>query len=151
VLTLLMLEWRDGRAKAKAGREAVAAAQAALPAVIGYDYRTLDADFAKAEKYLADYGKGPDGKPQKLLTNFKTTTSKSVADAANRYKVTIKADVVSSGVLKVDSPSTVTVLVFADQTVTNTKLKAPRIDRNRIRVQLHKMGGQWKIVALDPL
>lgn len=138
---LLFVKWENGRAEAKAGPAALAVARVAVPALVGYNYKTLDADFTRAEKYLTG----------KFLADYKATTEKTVKDAATRYKVTVKADVVAAGVIKVDSPSKVTVLVFADQTVTNTKLKAPRIDRNRVRLDLRKVDGQWRIAALTPL
>jgi Mce-associated membrane protein len=145
----LFYTWETDRAEAKAGPQALKVAAAAMPFLISYNYKTLDTDFAKAETYISDFGHGNDKTTFK--TDYKKTVEKSVRDAATRYKVVVKADVAYAGVIDVKSASSVVVLVFIDQTTTSTKTTAPRIDRNRVRVDLHKVGGHWRVTALIPL
>jgi hypothetical protein len=45
----------------------------------------------------------------------------------------------------------VLLLAFVDQTATNTRLAAPRIDRNRVRVDMRKVAGRWLINQVTPI
>jgi Mce-associated membrane protein len=49
------------------------------------------------------------------------------------------------------STTRATVLVFVDQTVTNSQLKAPRLDRSRVEVTLVNSHGRWLINNLSPI
>jgi Mce-associated membrane protein len=43
------------------------------------------------------------------------------------------------------------VLLFVSQTVTNSQLAAPRLDRSRISVTLLRSGSRWLIDKLNPI
>ncbi|MDX6287502.1 MAG: Mce-associated rane protein [Frankiales bacterium] len=137
---LLFYKWEHGKAVASAKRDAVAAASVAMTNVLSYDYKTIDADIARAQRYLTGT----------FRTEYVATTEKTVKDAAVRNKATVKADVAYAGAIKA-SPNKATVLIFVDQTATNTALKAPRIDRNRIRLEMSKVNGKWLVAKLTPL
>jgi hypothetical protein len=74
-----------------------------------------------------------------------------VTPLATKYKATSTADISAVGVKSV-TPSTATVLLFADQTVTNTQLSTDgRLDRTRIEADLVRVDGHWLINKLTPL
>ena len=45
--------------------------------------------------------------------------------------------------------SKASVVVFLDQTVTNTQSTVPTVDRNRLLIQLERHHGQWQIKAIQ--
>ena len=41
------------------------------------------------------------------------------------------------------------VLLFVDQSVSNTKLPDPRIDRSRMKMTLEKVDGRWRASKVE--
>ncbi|MGA7050903.1 MAG: DUF3329 domain-containing protein [Mycobacterium sp.] len=58
-------------------------------------------------------------------------------------KATAHGVVVDSAIAS-ESMGKVVVLLFIDQTVTNTQVPDPRIDRSRIKVTMEKVDGRWR-------
>ncbi len=52
--------------------------------------------------------------------------------------------VVVDSAIQSESMNKVVVLVFIDQTVTNTAAPDPRIDRSRIKMTMEKVDGRWR-------
>ena len=52
--------------------------------------------------------------------------------------------VVVDSAIQSESTNKVVVLVFIDQTVTNTTAPDPRIDRSRIKMTMEKIDGRWR-------
>lgn len=123
-----------------AGADAVDAASAEVATVLSYDYRHLDDDFKRAEAQLT-----PRFRPKYIAT-----TAKGVEPLAAKYKAISTAAVTSAGLITA-SADRVTVLVFVAQTVTNSQLSAPRLDRSRINVTMVRAGDRWLIDALNPV
>lgn len=126
-----------------AGPSAKAAAAAALKevqATLTYNYKTLQADFATAEQGLT----------ARFKPSYEQTTKTSVTPLATKYHATSSASVQPVGVSQA-GPTTVKVLLFVDQTVTNTQLSKPRLDRSRISATMVKVNGRWLIDNLVPL
>ena len=119
---------------------ALAAATSGVATVLSYDYRHLDRDFAKAESLLT---------PQ-FRKQYDKTTAAGVKPLAAKYRAVSSADVTAGGVVSA-APSRAVVLVLVSQTVTNSQLAAPRLDRSRIDVTLVERGGRWLIDRLDPI
>lgn len=119
---------------------ALGAATSGVATVLSYDYRTLDKNFAKAESLLTPHFR-------KL---YDTTTARGVKPLAAKYRAVSSADVTAGGVVQA-SGSRAVVLVLVSQTVTNSQLAAPRLDRSRINVTLVHRGGRWLIDGLDPI
>jgi len=130
----------DRRDSTRTGDAAAKAARAGLVAALSYDYRHFDADIEKAEAFLTPTFKD----------EYHKTSINSVRRGAIRYKASVQADVVAAAPISVNGDR-VTVLAFVDQTATNTKLSAPRIDKNRVRVQMREVDGHWLIDQLDPI
>jgi Mce-associated membrane protein len=131
------------QASSLAGPQAVAAETAAsneTRATLTYSYKHLAADFATAEKGLTPA----------FAANYRSTTAQKVTPLATRYHA-VSTAVVSDAGISALTATTATVLVFADQTVTNSQLPHPRLDRSRIKVFLTFSGGRWLISNLKPI
>ncbi|MGH3863752.1 VirB8/TrbF family protein [Actinokineospora sp.] len=93
-----------------------------------------------------------------LAGNFTTVTANSTEKFAQQYKqvsdnltqlimqmkATSKGAVTQLGVVESDADSAVLIL-FLDQTITNTNAPQPRVDRNRMRLSLVLSGDRWLI------
>jgi len=125
-----------------ARREAIAAASSGVATVLSYDYRHLQNDFKDAEALLTPG----------FRAKYVKTTAAAVEPLAAKYRATSTAVVPpgAAGAINVGTGRAV-VLVFVDQTVTNSQLAAPRLDRARIDVTLVKSGGRWLIDKLSPV
>ncbi len=95
-----------------AGMTAVRAAEDAVPPVLSYDYRTLDADFAEAENYLtAEFAAKRTELFEQQAESGMTLLEQVVTD-----KVVVVARVSASGLTRVsEDGERATVVVFVDQ------------------------------------
>jgi Mce-associated membrane protein len=122
-----------------ARNSAVATARGYAVDLTTYDHAHLDADF------------------QKVLNNstgaFRsqyTEASQTLRDLIAKFQATATGKVLETAVLSADTHHA-TLLLFVDQTVTNTNSKDPRVDRSRMKMSLEKHGGTWLISSLDLL
>ncbi|GAA2488775.1 hypothetical protein [Streptomyces gobitricini] len=145
---LLAREYRDGRGAERARAEAAAAARKAAPVVLSYDHRRLERDFAAARAHLT----GP------FRDEYRRTTTSVVAPTARKYRGVVKATVVEppgggDPAVSVVSASRdrVVVLLFVNQVTTSTQVSGPRVDLNRVRMNLTLTSGGWKVSAVDAL
>ena len=113
----------------------------------GRDARLLLADAHAANK---DFAAAEKGLTARFTPSYEHTTATSVTPLATKYKATSNASVAAAGVSQA-GPNTVDVLVFVDQTVTNTQLQHPRLDRSRIKVTMVKVNGRWLVDNLQPI
>jgi Mce-associated membrane protein len=116
------------------------AAVAEVKATLTYNYKTLDANFAAAERGLTP----------SFRVSYSHTTETSVRPLASKYHAISTASVAAAGV-SAASENAATLLLFVDQTVQNTQLPHPRLDRSRIRVSMVRTNGHWLINHLAPL
>ena len=130
----------DRHARNSASTAALSAASAGVATVLSYNYRSLDHDFSAAEALLTPA----------FRKAYVATTAKAVQPLAAKYKAVSTAQVSAAGVISASS-TRATVLVFVSQTVTNTQLSAPRLDRSRIQVELVHTHGSWLINKLTPI
>ena len=82
---------------------------------------------------------------------FKDMYSKSSVELRQlliENKATAHGVVVDSAVQSADKNKAV-VLLFVDQSVANTKLPDPRIDRSRMKMTLEKTDGTWKASKIE--
>lgn len=124
----------------KTRSDALAAARSHAQVILSYDYRTLDADFAKAQAALTG----------KFKKDYARTTSTVVRPSAEQYKVVVKAEVTAASVVRATDHQVVT-LLFVDQTTTSTRLEGPKVDLNRVRMTLVEKDGKWLVSELDAL
>lgn len=119
----------------------VATAASSVRVVLSYDYRHLDKDFAAAERLLTPA----------FRKKYVDTTNKGVKPLAAKYKAITSADVTGAGLVSTTRGSCDHVLVLVQQTVTNSQLAQPRLDRSRIDVLMVRRDGRWLIGDLNPL
>ncbi len=137
---LLTVRARTADRVEQARTEATAAAEATAVDVLSYDYRHLDRDFARAKAGLTG----------SFVDDYAKTTRTVVRPTATEVRAVVKADVAASSVVRAD-PNRVVVLLFVNQTTTSTRLDAPKVDLNRVRLTMDRVDGRWlvsKVVAL---
>lgn len=136
LVAILVPTWLHQKHVNAARVSALKAASAYAVDFGSYDYRHLDADFAR----VADH----------LTPGFKKTylsDSSKLRPAIVQYQGRSTATVQGVAAGRV-TDSTASVLVLLDQTVTTAQSSAPRIDRNRLQMILVRQGGQWRIAKL---
>ena len=98
-----------------------------------YDYRDLGGNFRLVAARATDRFAGQlDALTEQLGPELQQT--RAVATATAR----------SAGVVRADTGKAV-VMVFVDQTVTNTKSPEPRVERSRMELTLVREGGVWRL------
>jgi len=109
--------------------------------VLSYDHRRLDRDFAEAERLLT----GP------FAGDYAATSEKVVRPTAEQVRAVVTAEVAASAVVRAPSADRVVVLLFVDQTTTSTRLDGPKVDLNRVRMTMQRVGAEWKVAGIDAL
>jgi hypothetical protein len=71
-------------------------------------------------------------------------SSSALASTLTKFHATATAKVVAEGIVS-ETATQATVLVFVDQTVTNSTQKAPTVDRSQLEITLVQSGGSWLI------
>ena len=140
VTTWSAAELRDRRLVAEARVEALAAARSAAVDLLSYDYRRLDADFERARRHVTG----------RFAEQYGATTEKTVRPTATRYQAVVEATLVDAGVRSATRDRAV-VIVFVNQTSRNTRLAAPQIDQNRVRMTLTLVADRWLVSEVDAL
>jgi Mce-associated membrane protein len=136
VLVIGYFSWQHQRDLTNARAGALKAGKAFALDFGAYDYRTLDADFKKVTAgmtagFAKDYT-DTSGKLKPTLVQYKTRVTSSLQGAG----------VTSAGTTKA------TVVVFLDQTVNTSQSSVPRLDRNRLQIQLERHNGKWLVAKL---
>ncbi|WP_019876201.1 hypothetical protein [Sporichthya polymorpha] len=102
-----------------------------------YDSARLDADFAR----VMDVATG------QFRSEYEVAQD-SLRELIVKYQGKATGKVLARAVLSLDGGRGEVVL-FVDQTVTNTNSDQPKIDRLRMRMGLEKQSGRWLINKLD--
>ncbi len=124
--------------------EALAAAKERVPALLGYDAATLDADLATADDqttggFHADYGR--------ILDEV-------VRPTATRRGISTTATVDAAGVVR-GTRDRVVVLLFLTQTTTAAEAEdggkgGTSVSGSRVEVTMERVGDAWRIAGLEP-
>ncbi|MDQ1626592.1 MAG: Mce-associated rane protein [Actinomycetota bacterium] len=126
--------------RVEAAREqALAAATQDAVVLLSYDYRHLDADFARARQLLTG----------RFRSDYVATT-RVIRPTATRYKAVVRAEVAASSVVRARSEQVV-VLLFVNQTTTSTRLEGPKVDLNRVRLRMARVDGKWLVSDVQGL
>ncbi|MBM0123895.1 hypothetical protein [Pimelobacter simplex] len=130
---------------AEARTDALAAAKERVPALLGYDAATLDADLATADEqttgaFHADYGK--------ILDEV-------VKPTAAQRGISTTAAVDAAGVVR-GTRDRVVVLLFLTQTTSAAKGEdggrgGTSVSGSRVEVTMKRVGDDWRIAGLKPL
>lgn len=123
--------WQEHQVKL-AGDQAQQAAIAYAQVLTSIDSNKVDENFRQvldgATGEFKDMYTQSSVKLRQLLIDNKATAHGVVVDSA----------------IQSESANKVVVLVFIDQTVTNTAAPDPRIDRSRIKMTMEKVDGRWR-------
>lgn len=98
-----------------------------------YDYHDLNGNFTKITANATG----------KFAQQYKQV-SDNLTKLIQQMQATSKGAVVQSGISAADTDHAVLVL-FVDQTITNTNSPQPRVDRNRMRINLVHQEDRWLI------
>ncbi|AQA24192.1 hypothetical protein BTZ20_1234 [Rhodococcus sp. MTM3W5.2] len=79
-----------------------------------------------------------------------TQVASNLKDMIVQYKATSSAEIIAAGLAETGRDSA-EVVVFLDQTVTNSNSQEPRVDRNRMQLSLVRDGGEWKLANVQLL
>lgn len=124
-------QWQEHQVKL-AGEQAQQAAIAYAQVLTSIDSNKVDDNFRQvldgATGEFKDMYTQSSVKLRQLLIDNKATAHGVVVDSA----------------IQSESTNKVVVLVFIDQTVTNTAAPDPRIDRSRIKMTMEKVDGRWR-------
>jgi Mce-associated membrane protein len=137
---LLVRSTRHEEDELSAQQTALARAEKLVPILLSYDYRTLDADLARAR--LTTTGD--------FRVDFDALLADVVRPKAASRKVTTSAVVADAGVIS-GTDERVDLLLFVTQTSTSLKRKTPSMTGSRLEVRLVKTSDGWLISALDPV
>jgi Mce-associated membrane protein len=124
-------QWQEHQIK-QAGQQAQQAAIAYAQVLTSIDSNNVDQNF----RQVLD---GATGEFKDMYTQSSVQLRQLLID----NKATAHGVVVDSAIQS-ESTNKVVVLVFIDQTVTNTQAPDPRIDRSRIKITMEKVDGRWR-------
>lgn len=124
-------QWQEHQAKL-AGQQAQQAAIAYAQVLTSIDSNKVDENF----RQVLD---GATGEFKDMYTQSSVQLRQLLID----NKATAHGVVVDSAI-ESESTNKVVVLLFIDQTVTNTSAPDPRIDRSRIKITMEKIDGRWR-------
>lgn len=124
-------QWQQHRVK-EAGRQAQQAAIAYAQVLTSIDSNKVDENF----RQVLD---GATGEFKDMYTQSSVQLRQLLID----NKATAHGVVVDSAIQS-ESTNKVVVLVFIDQTVTNSQAPDPRIDRSRIKMTMELVDGRWR-------
>jgi Mce-associated membrane protein len=130
----------DDSATADAGRAAVDTARTSVPALLTYDFNTVDQQFKARYDSLAG----------EFKNEFQSLGDQRIIPVAKDRHIVTKAEVAASGVVA-QSRNDVSVLMFVNQTTTNSDSPDPKLDGSRIRVSMTKTPDGWRIAGLEPI
>ena len=145
IATVAGLGWHDRevRAEEDARDEALTAAGESVEQILSYDYRSIEEDVDAAKELTTG-----------ALREQYDSTATSLLSQARQVRAIVQASVGSAGILTADAERAV-VLLFVDQaTVKQVGAEAEpttRIDQNRVRVTMSKVGGRWLVSELTAL
>jgi Mce-associated membrane protein len=135
---VLGLSTMDTLRTEQAGGQAVTAVRDLTPKLLDYDYRTIDADIARARAVTT----GDYWSQNSLADTLKPAV---VSQQASTKTVVRAAGVAHAG------PDRVEVLVFLNQTTSGKNLSAPRVDSRVARVSVAYVDGRWLLAGFEPL
>lgn len=148
VLVLAVGSWGVGlgvtnnadKARAEAGRSAVAFVQDAVPRLLSYDVTSVRGlAAANASLMTTTFG-----------AEYVTLVKTQLLPGVLRRSLTNQTKVVTTALIDA-SQSEVTLLLFLDQISGARGMATPVATGSRVRVTVDRVDGQWRIDRLDPV
>jgi Mce-associated membrane protein len=134
-----ILQTMNANATTSAGTNAQNAARSAAQSILSYDYRNLNSDMTKAEGLTTG----------SFRQQYEADAPRLLALAKQAQGV-VQANVWQAGIVS-SSPNQVTVLLFVDQTTTQSSNQTPQLSQNRVKMTMQKVGGNWLVSNLQAL
>lgn len=128
----------------KTDRDTHAAAAAARQAAESYAVTLTSVDSANLDANFAAVLDGATGEFRDIYAASSTKLRKLLID----HRAAGHGVVIDSGI-KSASTDQVVVLLFVDQTVSNTEVPDPRVDRSRIVMTMQRVDGAWKAAKVE--
>ena len=142
-VTVLLLRDQDAVKVRHARSAAMAAATVTAGDVLSYDYRTLDADVARAQADATGV----------FAAQYRDTAA-ALKQQAAQTRAIVQATPSRPGVVSATADEVV-VLVFVDQAsvrqVAGAKTPTTRIDQSRVRMTMTRVGDRWLVSQLAAL
>ena len=129
------------QAIADAPQEATDAARDITTQMFSYDHQTVDAELAAVREHLAD----------PALTEFVERSMPTVSSAAKQQEATVFATVAAAASEEVVDEDHVTVLVMLNRMVSTKEEPKAASSASRLRVDMVRDGGEWKLGKLTSL
>jgi Mce-associated membrane protein len=136
VVAVLVPAWLHQRDVNAARVSALAAAKSYAVDFGSYDYQHLDRDFAKVAAHLTPGFK-------KSYLDSSTKLQPAIVQYKGKSTATVQGLAASTA-----TTAKVSVVILLDQTVTTSQSSTPRIDRNRLQMDLVRQQGTWLIAKL---
>ena len=128
----------------KQHNDIAAAGQAAATAATAYAVTLTTVDYQKIDQNFAQVVDGATGDFKNLYTQSSAQLRQLLID----NKAVSHGTVIDSAV-KSASKDTVDMLIFVDQSITNSLNPQPRIDRSRISMTMQRVDGRWLASKVD--
>ncbi|ORB31856.1 nuclear transport factor 2 family protein [Mycolicibacterium parafortuitum] len=127
----------DGEEQARAELPTLASEQ--IPRVFGFDYQTVERNFAEVYPMLTP----------EYRQEFEDRVTNEIIPQARDRQLISQAHTVGTGVLDAQRTSA-SVMVYMNRTVTD-KSKESVYDGSRLRVDYKKVDGKWLIAYITPI
>ncbi|PRX45412.1 Mce-associated membrane protein [Prauserella shujinwangii] len=121
------------RADQAARQEALAAAERFAASLSSYDFQDLERNFRGVTEHATD----------RFAQQYRQVGD-NLTKLIEEHEAVSKGEVLAAGVVAGDRDSAV-VLLFVDQTISNTNSPQPRVDRNRMRMTLVHRDDRWLV------
>ena len=139
---VLVLGWLRAQARADAMARVPALARTDAARILSYDYRHIQADADAATRVITGG----------YRDQYRQSMDQLIIPQAQQVHAVVQAEVLNAGVSSVsDDGRQVVVLVYANQTVTNTRITGSRVDQVRVRLTMVRVGDGWKVSRVDSL
>ncbi len=127
------------RAQETARTEVLDAATRFATQLASYEFDTLDTDLDA----VLDHATGDFAEQYRRVGD-------DLSELIREHEAVSEGETLAAGVVRAD-PTEAVVLVFVDQTITNTDNPEPRIDRNRMRLTLRHDDDRWLVHHVELL
>ncbi|MCX2730481.1 VirB8/TrbF family protein [Saccharopolyspora sp. NFXS83] len=132
-LTYTGVQLREAAVRDTARAEALAAGERYALALTTYDHQNLRDDFGSVSENASP----------EFARQYKEV-SDGLTQLIQQYQATSKGEVRGAGAVRAE-PDRAVLVLFVDQTITNTNSPEPRVDRTRMQLTLVHPDGKWLI------
>jgi Mce-associated membrane protein len=136
------VSYHRARVRAAAEASVLGPAKAAAARILSYDYRHIEQDATQAIAVLTGVFRG----------QYEAVMRQQIVPQAPKQHAVVQAEVLGAGVTSVSPDGAqAVVLIFVNQTVSNTSAPRPRVDQVRVRLTMDRVGAAWLVSEVDAL